>query len=209
VDKVDNRPISERAVEHLKQSLAATKTDAVVFSDFRHGIFGRRAIADLATAIPLNAVRVADSQVASRWGNILEFQGFDLITPNEREVRFALGDQDSVVRPLALELYKRAQCKLLILKLGDRGIITYRAPSHDVRSFFTVDSFAHNVVDPVGAGDALLAYSTLSMVTTKNSVIASILGSLAAACSCEREGNNPVSPEEVLKRLDAVEKQIK
>ena len=31
---------------------------------------------------------------------------------------------------------------MLILKLGERGIITYRAPSHEVRSFFTVDSFA-------------------------------------------------------------------
>ena len=102
-----------------------------------------------------------------------------------------------------------SRCKLLILKLGDRGIITYRAPSHDVRSFFTVDSFAHNVIDPVGAGDALLAYATLSLVTTKSSVIASILGSIAAACSCEREGNNPVSPEEVHKRIDAVEKQVK
>ena len=32
--------------------------------------------------------KVADSQVASRWGNILEFKNFDLITPNEREARF-------------------------------------------------------------------------------------------------------------------------
>ncbi len=58
--------------------------------------------------IPAGAFQVADSQVASRWGNILEFQGFDLITPNEREARFALGDQDSGVRPLASQLYDAA-----------------------------------------------------------------------------------------------------
>jgi rfaE bifunctional protein kinase chain/domain len=209
LDKLDNRPISEKTLEHLKASVAKDAADAVIFSDFRHGIFSKHTIPSLVSAIPGGALRVADSQVASRWGNILDFQGFDLITPNEREARFALGDQDSVIRPLALELYKRAQCKLLVLKLGDRGIITYRAPSPDVRSFFTVDTFAHNVVDPVGAGDALLAYATLSLITTKNSVIASILGSIAAACSCEREGNNPVSPEEILKRLETVEKQVK
>ena len=209
LDKLDNRPISEKCIEHLKTSMAATAVDAVIFSDFRHGVFSKRTIPSLIDGMPKGVLRVADSQVASRWGNILDFEGFDLITPNEREARFALGDQDSVVRPMALELYKRAQCKLLVLKLGDRGIITYRAPNPDVRSFFTVDTFAHNIIDPVGAGDALLAYATLSMVTTKNSVIASILGSIAAACSCEREGNNPVSPEEVLKRLDTVEKQVK
>ena len=208
VDRLDNRPISEKIVEQLKESLVSSRVDAHVFSDFRHGIFSPSTIPQLAADLPAEAFRAADSQVANRWGNILDFQGFDLITPNEREVRFALGDQDSVVRPLALELYKQARCKTLIMKLGDRGVITYRAPSHDVRSFFTVDSFAQNVVDPVGAGDALLAYATLAMVATQSNVIASILGSMAAAVACEHEGNNPVVPEALLKKLQMVEQAV-
>jgi rfaE bifunctional protein kinase chain/domain/rfaE bifunctional protein nucleotidyltransferase chain/domain len=207
VDKLDNRPISEHTVDALKQSLTDHKVDAVVFSDFRHGIFNKVTIPQLTSAIPDGAVRVADSQVANRWGNILEFEGFDLITPNEREARFALGDQDSTIRPLALDLYKKAGCKLLILKLGERGMITYRAPSPEVRSFFTVDSFADKVVDAVGAGDALLSYATLSLVATKSNVIGSILGALAAAVACENDGNNPVAPASVLKKLDALEKR--
>ena len=163
MDKVDNSPISERILDNLKLSISATKCDVIVFSDFRHGIFGGNSIPQLIDAIPPNVLKVADSQVASRWGNILDFQGFDLITPNEREARFALADQDSVIRPLSLELYKRAHCKTLILKLGDRGILTYRAPNPDAGSFFSIDSFAKHVTDPVGAGDALLAYATLSL----------------------------------------------
>ena len=207
VDKVDNVPISDRTLDELTTSLSCSKVDAVIFSDFRHGIFNQRTIPQLAASLRPGPLRVADSQVASRWGNILDFQGFDLITPNEREARFALGDQDSVIRPLSLELYKRAQCKTLILKLGDRGILTYRSPSHHVRSFFSIDSFAANVVDPVGAGDALLAYATLGLVATKSEVIASVLGSMAAAVACEREGNNAVGPEEVLEKLTAIEKR--
>lgn len=207
VDKLDNRPISESAVGKLKEAIASHKTDAVVFSDFRHGIFNKFTVPQLAAAVPAGAMRVADSQVSNRWGNILDFQGFDLITPNEREARFALGDQDSVIRPLALDLYKKAGCKVLILKLGERGVITYRAPGLDLRSFFTIDSFADKVVDAVGAGDALLSYATLGMVATKSNVIGSILGSLAAAVACEREGNNPVAPEDVLEKLDLLEKR--
>jgi len=207
VDKLDNRPISEHEVQALKDELAKHKMDVVVFSDFRHGIFNKVTIPELADAIPAGAMRVADSQVANRWGNILEFQDFDLITPNEREARFALGDQDSTVRPMALDLYKRARCKLLILKLGERGIITYRAPSHEVRAFFTVDSFADRVVDAVGAGDALLSYAALSMVVSESNVIGSILGALAAAVACEHDGNKPVKPEDVLKKLNALEKR--
>ena len=127
----------------------------MVFSDFRHGIFNRDTIPHLIEAIPANTFRVADSQVASRWGNILEFSGFDLITPNEREARFALGDQDSVVRPLGLELYRQAKCGTLLLKLGERGLMTFRADpksDEDVRAFFAIDSFAERVIDAVGSG---------------------------------------------------------
>src|SRR5205814_5091372 len=172
--------ISDKVIEQLRRQIADTRTHAVVFSDFRHGIFNRSTIPHLTSAIPQGCFRVADSQVASRWGNILEFEGFDLITPNEREARFALGDQDSVVRPLAMELHNRSRCKTLILKCGDRGIITYRGSTSDLRQFFTIESFADRVVDAVGAGDALLAYATLALVATKNDVIASILGNMAA-----------------------------
>jgi rfaE bifunctional protein kinase chain/domain len=206
VDTVDNRSISHKILEHFCQSIASTKSNAVVFSDFRHGVFNVSTTPHLTAAIPEGPLRVADSQVATRWGNILDFQGFDLITPNEREARFALGDQDSIVRPLALNLYCQARCRFLILKLGERGIITYRAPDPNVRSFFTVDSFADHVVDAVGAGDALLAYASLALVATGCPVIASILGSVAAALACERDGNTPIDREALLSRLDRVER---
>jgi rfaE bifunctional protein kinase chain/domain len=210
VDTLDNRSISDKVVQQLQRQVRDTRTQAVVFSDFRHGVFNRSTIPPLTAAIPAGAFRVADSQVASRWGNILEFEGFDLITPNEREARFALGDQDSVVRPLALELHKRSKCKTVILKCGDRGIITYRSDSPtDFRAFFTIESFADRVIDAVGAGDALLAYATLGMIATRNDVVASILGNMAAGIECEHEGNVPVTPDQVLKKIDAVEKHAR
>ena len=209
IDTLDNRSISERHVARLKEQISTSPADAVVFSDFRHGIFNRHTIPELASAIPAGIFRAADSQVASRWGNILEFEDFDLITPNEREARFSLGDQDSVVRPLAFELRQRSRCKTLILKLGDRGIITYRFDSPvDYRAFFAIDSFVDHLVDAVGAGDALLAYSTLAMVATKNEVIASILGCMAAGVECEHDGNWPVKPDAVREKIHKVETQV-
>jgi sugar/nucleoside kinase (ribokinase family) len=113
-----------------------------------------------------------------------------------------------VIRPLAMELYKRAGCKILMLKLGERGMLTYRAPSHDVRSFFTIDSFVERLVDPVGAGDALLAYATVATVASGSEVVASILATIAAAVACEHDGNTPVTPEQVLAKVNAVEKRV-
>ena len=207
VDRVDNRAISDRALRALRESLAASPADVVIFSDFRHGIFNRTSIRFLRDAIPEHTLKVADSQVSNRWGNILEFTDFDLITPNEREARFALGDQDSVVRPLALQLFRLARCKHLILKLGERGILGYRTPGSMPREFFTVDSVVDVLVDPVGAGDALLAYSSLGLAATGDIVRASILGSVAAALACEYQGNRPVAPAEVEERIVRLEKR--
>jgi rfaE bifunctional protein kinase chain/domain len=208
VDRVDNRPISDNIAHQFIDALGAAEVDAYVFSDFRHGIFSKGTIPSLSAALKSGPLRVADSQVASRWGNILDFHGFDLITPNEKEARFSLADQDSIVRPLALELYKRAGCKVLILKMGERGIMTYREPSPEVRAFFTIDAFAEHVIDPVGAGDALLAYATLALRATSSPVIASILATMAAGVACEHDGNTPVTPEQVLGKLAAIEKQV-
>ena len=207
IDRLDNRSISEKILMQLQEQISSKQTDAVIFSDFRHGIFNSQTIPHLIESIPKGVFRVADSQVATRWGNILEFQGFDLLTPNEREARFALGDQDSVVRPLSYKLYKRANCRTLILKLGNRGILAYRdRPRDDPRMFIAIDSFVDNLVDAVGSGDAMLAYATLVMLSTGNEVIASIVGSFAAAVECEKDGNVPVKPQDVLGKIDAAER---
>jgi len=209
VDTLDNRSISDLILGSMIEGLQSTPAEAVVFSDFRHGMFNRRTIPELVDAIPKHAYRAADSQVASRWGNITDFQNFDLITPNEREARFALGDQDSGIRPLSSKIYDAAQCKLLILKLGERGVLACRDVDHEsLDSFFVIDSFVNNLVDPMGAGDALLAYTTLAMLASRNEAIATILGTMAAACECEREGNIPISNDDVRTKLADVERQI-
>ena len=206
IDTLDNRPISDDILEKLIEMVQQTTANAVVFSDFRHGIFNRMSVQTLTQAIPQGAFQVADSQVASRWGNITEFKGFDLITPNEREARFALGDQDSTLGHLASMLNEAADYQNLIIKLGDRGIFCVDQNMDVKNSYFSIDSFASNIVDAVGAGDALLAYATLTKLATGSLVTAGILGSMAAACECEHDGNIPIRPENLLTKIDAVEK---
>jgi hypothetical protein len=66
-------------------------------------------------------------------------------------------------------------------------------------------SFVDQLVDAVGAGNALLAYSTLA---TMNEVVATLLGGFAAAVECECDGNVPVTSDGVHAKIDAVERQM-
>jgi bifunctional ADP-heptose synthase (sugar kinase/adenylyltransferase) len=211
IDKVENKTISDLQVDKLINSYKDHDFDAVVLSDFRHGIFNKNSIKKYIENVPSHCLKIADSQVASRWGNILDFKGVDLITPNEQEVRFALGDQDTVIRPLGTELYELSKCKVLFLKLGSRGIMTFRSPlvEPDKRSFFSLDAIlVDQLIDPVGAGDAFLAYSTLAYTVSKSEVVATIIGTIAAGIACEQEGNIEINVEKVKERINKIRQSL-
>jgi rfaE bifunctional protein kinase chain/domain/rfaE bifunctional protein nucleotidyltransferase chain/domain len=204
VDTVDSSRISDKITEKLAKALIETDTEAVIFSDFRHGIFNLNSVKIFTECLPGNIIKIADSQVSNRWGNILDFKNFDIIIPNEKEARFALADQDSGVRPLGTDLYRKSKADYLILKLGEKGIMVFRDSAYNPRDFFSIESFAENLIDGVGAGDSLLAATTLAYVKSKNIVISSILGNIAAAVACETEGNIPVSPEQIKDIIDRI-----
>ena len=208
IDKLDNQPISEKITNKIQLYIKKEKTDAIVFSDFRHGIFNKTNISLFISSINKGVFKAADSQVATRWGNITDFKNFDLITPNEREVRFSLADQDSNISVLTQNLASLINFKNLILKLGERGVfsvanINYKKPM-DAQSF-TIPSFASKIEDSIGAGDALLSYSTLTLVSTGSLIISSIIGSIAAACECESFGNIAISPDQILAKINSIE----
>ena len=207
VDKLDNRTISEDIQSVLKKHISKDSHEIVIFSDFRHGIFNRETISKFTEIIPDYCFRAADSQVASRWGNITEFKKFDLITPNEREARFALADQDSTVGLLAESVRNNSNAKHVFLKLGDKGLISL-SPDNVNNNYYALDSFTNIMIDPVGAGDALLAYSTLVLKVTNCFLTASIIGSIAAACECEKDGNIPITKEDIISKIRKIEKHF-
>lgn len=207
VDSVDNSVVSGKILKKICDYLKEEKPDIFIFSDFRHGIFNKGTIKSMNKVIDSNAIRVADSQVSNRWGNILDFNGIDIIFPNEKEARFALGDQDTGVRPLAAKLYKKSGAKYLILKLGEKGILVFRKPSEKPRDFFFIDSFVEELIDSLGAGDAMLSATSLGYKCSKNIFISAILGSFAAAVACEKEGNIPISIKEIEKKIERIQDQ--
>ena len=208
IDTVDNSLISENLQNNIRNQLSKDKNQAIIFSDFRHGIFNKLTIDKFQKCLPKKILKIADSQVSNRWGNILDFKKFDIITPNEKEARFALADQDSGVRPLGTNLFKRSGTKFLILKLSERGLILFRRNAYNPRNFISLDSFVEELKDGVGSGDALLAALVASFVVSKNIVISTIIGNIAAAACCENFGNQPNSINDLQKVLDRIKKQL-
>ena len=204
VDTLSNHSISKESIIKINKKIKSLNSDAFIFSDFRHGIFNKETIKIFSSSIPKKSIKVADSQVSNRWGNILDFKGFDIIFPNEKEARFALANQDSPVRNVGTEVLKKSKSRYLILKLSERGLLVYKKSGIYPKDFFPIGSFVKNLVDGIGAGDALLAASTLSFLSSKNILISSVTGNIAASLACEQDGNIPIKPKDLLKRLEEI-----
>ncbi len=203
VDNVENSPLDKNLQMKINNFIKKQTKGMVIFSDFRHGVFNKESIPQYIKSIRKGVFKVADSQVASRWGNILDFKKFDLITPNEKEARFSMGDQDTALRPLASKLFDKSRCKTLMLKLGSKGSITLRRKmkEKDFRSFFVLDALEKNPFDTVGCGDAFLSYAAPGVLLSKSSVVGSILGTISSSIATRIEGNRPISHKEVKKKI--------
>ena len=119
-----------------------------------------------------------------------------LVTPTEREARFAIHDFESGLVVLAEKLRKKANANNVVITLDEEGVLIHAATKE--KSEWLTDKLpAFNTApkDVSGAGDSFLTCASMSMAVGADIWKSSYLGSLAAACQVGRIGNIPLNPE--------------
>ena len=209
LENLDTSPLEPDQVNEIADQISNESVDVVILSDFRHGIFHSDSISTLIEAIPEGALKVADTKVNTRWGSILDFIGFDLITPNQIEARFALNDQDSDIYDIGSRLFRLSNAKNMILKLSANGAMALQASDTERLLEARLTSYVFGrVIDTMGSGDAMLAVSSLVLAATGDIVKACLLGSIAAALECEIEGNVAISPLSISARIEQLRSYV-
>ncbi len=197
VDRVHVRPLDTFGEAHILDTLRSLRadTDAVIFTDFGCGIITLNL---LGQAIPLlrEHVPILTGDVSGDRRSIFGCRDFDLLCPNERELRGVMGDFEQSLPSLADQFMRRLHLGNLLVTMGARGAILFRPresdPEHWFRSRLRSDhlpTLQRNIVDPLGAGDACLAVTTLGLVAGMSSPEASCLGMAAAGVQATRVGN--------------------
>lgn len=175
--------------------------DAVILADFSYGVFDIDDVSSLISNARKNGAFVAaDSQSSSQIGNISRFEGANLICPTEREARMEVREQDGLI-VLSQKLLEQMKSDFIFLKLGADGLLINGA---NLRTDH-IPALVENPVDVAGAGDSLLATSTLAFSVGANPYVAALLGNVAAALQVSRLGNTPIensSLKEALNQLN-------
>jgi bifunctional ADP-heptose synthase (sugar kinase/adenylyltransferase) len=202
VDEGTASPLDSRDEHQLSEQIfgAAEGAAAVIFADFGYGLLTggllERIMAPLRATVP-----IITADVSGRQSNLTRFQGVDLLCPTEREVRETLHDFSSGLGAVVANLLSRSKARQAIITLGKQGLVTFdrtpsAVPNDRLRSEY-IPALATHSIDPLGAGDALLAVASLTLAVGGSLQAAALLGSMAAAIEVQSLGNVPVQLDQL------------
>ncbi len=177
----------------------ARQASGVIATDFGYGLFGSAVLAALDELTASGTALACDVSGSPR-ASILRFPRPLLATPNEAEMRAALGDDEAGLSNLAVRWFEQTGGKGLLLTLGSRGVVTFAPPLPGTRRALAdfLPALSSHAIDPVGAGDVLLALAAGAQFAGASLGEAAYLGSCVAALHVNRLGNGPVHPGELL-----------
>ena len=127
-------------------------------------------------------------------GDVSRFRSTHLLTPTEREARLAVQDFEAGLVVLADLLLKRATARNVILTLGESGVLVQQ----DSSATDQLPALNPAARDVVGAGDSLLVVASLALAAGGNIWEAACLGSVAAGIQVGRQGNVPLSADDIV-----------
>ena len=105
----------------------APNIDGIVISDFVYGVITENIIKKVLYLSEKYQIKIfGDVQCSSQFGMVTKFKDFYLISPNEKEARLALQDNESGLENLSRQLMAITKTNNLVMKLGADGLIAYQ-----------------------------------------------------------------------------------
>ncbi|MBH23316.1 MAG: hypothetical protein CMH57_02410 [Myxococcales bacterium] len=189
-------PMSTGTLQQMMSTLKARVDDyeAIVVTDFGYGMFSASFIEALTELSREHGIPSYVDVSSTGQASILKFKSPRLAMPNEDELRFALGDNESGLSHLASRYFRETRADRLVLTLGKRGAILFTPDEDDTSQRLHTDylpSLATQSVDPVGAGDVFLATTALADLCDAPLAHSIYLGSAMAALHVGILGNDP------------------
>ena len=204
VSKLKDHSIPKSLEQELIKEISNTASNynGILISDFAYGMVTPNVIQAVSEVSKRHKIAVfADVQCSSQYGNILKFKDFELLCPNEREARIALGNNDDSIESIAQQVLNKTNSKKLILKLGQDGFVSYDM-NHD--GFIEREHFPALTVNPkdvTGAGDSLLSALSVCLAVGSSFLEASAIATYMASLSVQTIGNNPITKDQLIEEI--------
>ncbi|MFC1756641.1 PfkB family carbohydrate kinase [Patescibacteria group bacterium] len=184
----------KKLAQHLKKSLP--KYDLVIVLDYGQGFFSENVIDVLSKESKFLAVNAQTNSGNTGFNYVTKYPETDFVCIDEMEARLAVQDDEMGLKKVIGSICEKTGADKIIVTLGGAGCLSYERNG----KFVKTPSFAFSVLDPVGAGDTFLAFSSPCVASNFPMEVVSFIGSVASAVAVGILGNkSSVSKEEFLK----------
>ena len=188
-----------RICAFLKEDLK--NYDVVLVADFGHGAVPPAAVDILCEQAPYLAVNTQANAGNRGFHTISRYRRADYVCLAEPEVRLDARSVRGELRPLMEAVHERLQCQVMVATRGRHGCLVSTRDG----KFTAVPSFATNIVDRVGAGDAFLSVTALAAKMGVDLEVLGFLGNVVGAEAVQVVGNaKPISKMSVTKHVTSL-----
>jgi rfaE bifunctional protein kinase chain/domain/rfaE bifunctional protein nucleotidyltransferase chain/domain len=169
--------------------------DLIIVCDYGHGLISKK-ITNL--IIKSGKFYTYNSQINSSnfsYHTLDKFINMKAVVINANELKHEFRDNHSSVVSLGKKLQKKLKTNRVIVTQGKDGVTLINK-----NKVFHAPAFTKNVVDKIGAGDAMLALASLCFKKNLDDLLILYLGSIAAGHVVETMSNSsPIDRDKILK----------
>ena len=172
-------------------------SDFLIISDYGHGLISKNFARYACSKFRFVSVNVQINSSNLGYHSLKNYIGASCVIINENELRYELRSKIEKIEILAKILTKQLKLKYLIITRGTSGAILYQAKKN---KFYYSDAFGKNIVDKVGAGDAMLSIISLCLYKKIDLDLSLLIASLCSGQAVSIIGNKYSINKEILLR---------
>lgn len=197
VDREEKKPVSAQLTRKVLEFIQQEEFDALIISDYNKGLISETLIEKTLSFTQQEKIPVC---VDPKVEHFLSFSPVTLITPNHLEAeRFVQHPchSNQEVEKAGETILSKISAIYLILKRGEQGLSIFergKKPLH-------VPTLAKEVYDVTGAGDTVIAVSSLALLSGASIQDAALLANLAAGIVVGKLGTATLSADELIAAL--------
>lgn len=172
----DNRPAeSNELCDKLEKLLP--NYDLVVVLDYGHGMLGPEAVDLLCSRAPFLAINTQVNAGNRGFNTVSKYHRADFICVSENELRLETRSRRQELQQIVSQVSQKLDCERVLITRGAGGSLSYGKRE----GFFDVPAFATEVVDRVGAGDAVFSVASLAAALDAPMELVGFIGNVVGA----------------------------
>lgn len=176
---MDDRPSAGADAESICHALDRElgRWDATVVADYGHGMISRPIVDKICNNTRFLALNVQSNAGNRGFNTVSKYRRASYVCLAEHEIQIEIRHRYADVKDAILEASRRIQCDRFTVTIGNKGSVHFDRSE----GFTEVPALATKIRDRVGAGDAVLAVTSLLAYVGAPWEIAGFIGNVAGA----------------------------